>query len=378
MKICYVAHARMPTEKAHGIQIAKMCEAFIESGAEVELIVPTRPTAKEAIQKFYGLRLEVPLTRIPTPNWYGLGPVGYRMSASFFMLASLFYLYMKRLKGESFIIYTVDMDSFSSMLLPLAGVPVYSEMHTAKRPSFAQRFFMRRVAGIISINALIEGEFRKAFPNSRARYLVEPNGVDAAVFKPGDKRAAREKLGLPPEARIALYSGRLFAWKGLSILAEAASLAGKDIAWYIVGGTRERFAELTGIADLPDNLHFISDQPYALIPTWLAAADTLIVLGTTGNAESQRYTSPMKLFEYLLSKRPVVASKTPAIGQIVSSEEVQFYTPDDAASLAQEVRNAVTHPEAFEEKCVAAVRKGLAFSWSSRAERIINFIEPAI
>ena len=42
MKIYYVANARMPTEKAHGIQIAKMCEALIEAGAKVELIVPRR------------------------------------------------------------------------------------------------------------------------------------------------------------------------------------------------------------------------------------------------------------------------------------------------------------------------------------------------
>ncbi len=37
MKILYIANIRLPTEKAHGIQIMKMCEAFAHAGAEVEL-----------------------------------------------------------------------------------------------------------------------------------------------------------------------------------------------------------------------------------------------------------------------------------------------------------------------------------------------------
>ena len=41
MKLFYVTHARIPTERAHGLQIIKMCEAFQHAGIEVLLIVPT-------------------------------------------------------------------------------------------------------------------------------------------------------------------------------------------------------------------------------------------------------------------------------------------------------------------------------------------------
>ena len=41
-KIIYIADTRMPTEMAHGLQIMKMCEAFVESGVELELIIPLR------------------------------------------------------------------------------------------------------------------------------------------------------------------------------------------------------------------------------------------------------------------------------------------------------------------------------------------------
>ena len=42
MKIVYIANARLPTEKAHGYQIVKMCEAFSRVGAEVQLLHPFR------------------------------------------------------------------------------------------------------------------------------------------------------------------------------------------------------------------------------------------------------------------------------------------------------------------------------------------------
>ncbi len=41
-KIIYIANARIPTEKAHGNTIMKMCEAFARAGNEVELMIPRR------------------------------------------------------------------------------------------------------------------------------------------------------------------------------------------------------------------------------------------------------------------------------------------------------------------------------------------------
>ena len=50
MKLIYIANSRIPTEKAHGFQIAKMCESFSRAGAETELWLPSRiNTIKENI-----------------------------------------------------------------------------------------------------------------------------------------------------------------------------------------------------------------------------------------------------------------------------------------------------------------------------------------
>ena len=55
-KIYYITNARMPTEKAHGYQIAKMCEQFAALGHQVVLAVPRRfNTLKDSIYTYYDI-----------------------------------------------------------------------------------------------------------------------------------------------------------------------------------------------------------------------------------------------------------------------------------------------------------------------------------
>jgi glycosyltransferase involved in cell wall biosynthesis len=55
---------------------------------------------------------------------------------------------------------------------------------------------------------------------------VIPNGVDTDLFAPGDRQEARSELGLDPEARYALFVGRLERRKGADLLPEACAQAG--------------------------------------------------------------------------------------------------------------------------------------------------------
>ena len=59
MNLLYVSNARMPTEKAHGWQIVKMCESFADAGAKVDLFVPDRrknnPIKQDAFEH-YGIK----------------------------------------------------------------------------------------------------------------------------------------------------------------------------------------------------------------------------------------------------------------------------------------------------------------------------------
>ena len=62
MKIVYITNARLPTEKAHGVQIVKMTEAFSSLNNEVMIISPKRVqreiSHKTDIFNFYNINIK--------------------------------------------------------------------------------------------------------------------------------------------------------------------------------------------------------------------------------------------------------------------------------------------------------------------------------
>lgn len=379
MKIYYIANARMPTEKAHGIQIAKMCEAFIEEGIDLELIIPNRKKEGKSIQEFYGLRVPIRCVKLPIVDLYGAGRVGFFISSCIYALGYFFYLLRKKISGKSGIIYTIDVDQFSFFLVPFLGMPYFAEIHDAKKKSWPFSLLFKRINGVVAINLTIQSKLISTFAIAKEKTRAWSNAVDLSMFKQNeDKISARQKLGLPHDKKIAMYVGKIYSWKGLDILVKAAEKA-QDIFFYLVGGTEDELRYIGAVKELPQNLICVGQQPFSEIPHWLWAADVLMVLGTSRNEYSYLHTSPMKLFEYLASHRPIVASKTPAIEQIVSGNEVLFCNPDDSSDLIKKIRYLCDNAEEAKKYADNAFKKvDTVFEWNQRAKWILNFITKCI
>ena len=372
-KIYYIANARMPTEKAHGIQIAKMCEALIEAGTDVELVVPKRRTDERTLKDFYGLRVEIPVTRLGVMDWYDKGRIGFWISSGFFMFAYGRYLGRARPHAAGVMLWAIDIDQFSFALVPLLGVPYVAEIHDAKSWSAPFALFFRRAGGIVVINRLIKEKISAAFGIRPEKIAVCPNGIDLKMFS-GDipREDARERLGLPREKTIALYAGQFYSWKGLGIMRDAAALL-PDVDFYFVGGGADDYRAASGRAPMP-NMRFAGYRPYEDMPQWLAAADVLVLLGTRDGEYSYLHTSPMKLFEYMASRRPIVAADTPANRQVVSSDEAVFYRPDDAADLARKIHFVREYAVDAADRAERARMKVAQFAWEKRAKDILGFM----
>ncbi len=373
-KIYYIANARMPTERAHGLQIAKMCEAFIEAGVDVELIVPRRGAMNQSLQDFYGLRAAVPIKKLAVLDWYHRGRIGFWLSSCTFMAAYFFYFLWLRLRSGTGVVYTTDIDQFSWACIPFVGKRYFVELHDAKKYGMLYAFFLRRAEGIVVINERIKYAVMREFGIPENRVRVHPNGIDLVFFSDMPSQSeARAALGIPRDRFIALYLGKIYPWKGLGIIAEAARLASGSF-FYLVGGTRKEFEETTKSTIGNASILCMGHRPYQEVRQWLAAADVLLVLGTRAHEYSYYHTSPMKLFEYMASHRPIVAARTPANEEIVSDEEVIFYMPDDAADCARAIGETRVDPEAHREKTARAYEKVRPYAWPARARSILDFI----
>ncbi|MDP2648515.1 MAG: glycosyltransferase family 4 protein, partial [bacterium] len=322
------------------------------------------------MRDFYHLRVDVPTTTLPTLDWYDKGRIGYLLSSVIFAkFLFLFFLY-RRLRGKRGIYYSIP-DTFSLAAALCAGVPRYLEIHEAKLRAGITAL-VRGTRGLIATNALIKKSLQEKFNIPDGNIIVEPNGVDMGAYENlPSKEEARERLGLPPRATIALYVGRFYEWKGLGILADTADKL-HGIEMYAVGGTSEEFRAVTGLATIPPALHIAGECAMCDVPMWLAAADVLLVLGTGKNETSFKYTTPMKVYEYMAAKRPVIASGTLALKSVIGDGEALFYKSDDSADLARAIQQVTQNDTT--DIVSRAFHSSEGHSWKKRAKRVRAFI----
>ncbi|MES2953230.1 MAG: glycosyltransferase family 4 protein [Patescibacteria group bacterium] len=374
-KVYYIANARMPSERAHAIQIAKMCEALLLEGVDLTLVVPKRAFVSVSPQVFYGLSRDISVVYLPVlSRAYGAGKIGFWIGSLSFVFSYLAFLWSRFLRGERALGYSIDMDQFSSIGMPLSPYPYMMELHDAKPHGVLYSIVLRGALGIVTINSIIRDKLAVRFSLPAEKILVCPNGIDFSRFgNPVTREIARERLAIPLEAKIALYAGQLYAWKGLRQLIEFAERS-PALDLYLVGGTKEELASFLPELAIPNNLICIGKRPYAEMPLWLQAADMLIVLGTKDNEYSYYHTSPMKLFEYMSAGVPILAADTPAIREVADESEVWFYQPDDAADMAR-VADGIFKlgGSARAIKSAEANTRAQGYSWKKRAEKVLAY-----
>jgi glycosyltransferase involved in cell wall biosynthesis len=201
------------------------------------------------------------------------------------------------------------------------------------------------------------------------KILVLPDATDTSIFERPER--------LPPNpypngGPIAVYSGHLYDWKGIPTVLEAAKLL-PDAQFHLVGGFPEdiqRQRERANSLEI-NNVFFHGMKMHVEVPPYLWHADVLL-LPPSGKHPSAQWTSPVKLGEYLASGTPVVATSIPALRDWLSDKEVEFVTPDDAASLAAGIRRLLEDREYSDGLARAAQNRAAAFSVAERARKILE------
>lgn len=213
------------------------------------------------------------------------------------------------------------------------------------------------------------------FGIKESNLLIARDGVDLDLFNiEMTKEEARNKHHLPLDKKIVMYSGHLFEWKGAGVLLGAARKFQDRALFVFVGGTDydvQKFRQKAG--DL-DGVLMLGHKLYDQIPSLLKAADILVLPNSSKEEISNRYTSPLKLFEYMASQRSIIASDLPSIREVLDENTGYFFKSDNVNSLATVIDQVLSNePEAM-EKSRAAFNMVKSFTWQERSRKILNFI----
>lgn len=192
---------------------------------------------------------------------------------------------------------------------------------------------LRAASGVV---AVAQSLARRAIElgAERDRVHVVPNGVDVARFRPLDRVAARERLGIPGRERVLLCVARLDPVKGLDFLVDAFAMlrsrAGAPPATlHLVGEGPERHAleEQIGRLGLGRAVTLHGAAAPEDLPTWYAAAD---VVALTSHSEG----CPNVVTEALACGRPVVATTVGGVPDLVHDGENGLLIPSRDPAVA--------------------------------------------
>jgi len=368
MKLIYLANIGLPANWAHEIQIMKMCEAFALAGAEVELVVPKRKkNTGQNIYEFYNVAENFKITQLPCFDLKksSASRLVYWLKAFSFFRAAQAYL-----RGKKYdILYTREQLAgrfFKDFVL---------EIHFLPEPI---RPFHKKIWQRTKFLVVITSYLKTALVSqglTADRVSVAPDGVNIDEFDPSVSQSeARQKTDLPPDKKIVLYAGSFYLrdWKGVDILLEAAKQLDKDSLLVLVGGEKTEIENIKKQYPLP-NLLLIERQPHHQIPYYLKAADVLVLPNKKGETISEKYTSPMKLFEYLAAGRPIVASDLPSIREVLSEAEAMLVQPNDPKALADGIKKLLSDNGLAEKIARSGRQKVESYSWQGRAKNILNF-----
>ena len=376
MKILYIANIRLPTEKAHGIQIMKMCESFAHVGAEVELVIPDRYTPlTEDPFSYYGVERAFAITRLPTFDTVSWGRAGFWLQTLSFITRAA--RYARRSSAK--VIYSRDpaLFFFGRMLL---GKTLVWEIHAKPAPRVVKKIQKSRVRIVAISSGLRDMLIEAGVP--RERIIVAHDAVDTDLFAGvSDRRTVRRELSLPEDKKLVAYVGKYKTMDESKGVEEIISAIGAvhahraDTGLLLVGLNSDEFAEVEALvknAGLDGAAHLVGHVVHKYVARYMRAADVL-VMNYPNTEHYARFMSPLKLFEYMASGTPIITSDLPSIREALDDTTAYFFKADDAADFGRVLEEILTDSISASEKARATLEKVKEYTWQKRAEDIIEF-----
>jgi glycosyltransferase involved in cell wall biosynthesis len=204
-----------------------------------------------------------------------------------------------------------------------------------------ERFMIRRSRVVIVICPSLEETVRAIDPRARTVLIENAPGSAEGAATPDAAAGVRRSLGIAAETPVVLYTGTFEAYQGLDLLFESMAIvkrARPDARLLLAGGQADQVTRAGGqarAAGVADVTIFAGERPASEIPAYLLAADVLV------SPRSRGTNTPLKIYQYLRSGKPIVATRLLTHTQVLS-DDTAILTGATAAEFAAGVLAGLT------------------------------------
>jgi glycosyltransferase involved in cell wall biosynthesis len=377
--LIYVSSGNIPSIAANAMAQVKQATAFAQLLSRVELLIPATWRDVLGLRRFdfitfYGLSTPPPITQLPIYPWlhYPLRS-GYGIRR-FFNRAAAIYTRWRRPQ----IAYTRSLPA--ARLLTSYRVPTVFECHDPAPLGFRTTFeehplFRHYLAGVVTTLPKLTGSYVDV-GISAERVLAAYGAVDVQQYAAApDRDTARQQLGLPLDAPLAVYAGHLYPHRGIE---DIFTLARRNpgVNFLLVGGwpvdVEQREAECAALG--LQNVQLAGFKPQQDLPRYIAAADVCL-MPFSRHLPNANWAIPTKMYEYMAAGRPIIATDLPFVqGFLQHEKNALLVEPDNPDALDVACKRLLSDNNLAVNLAAQARQDVQPYSWEKRARRIIAWL----
>jgi glycosyltransferase involved in cell wall biosynthesis len=368
-EICYLTYQSFPADTANSLQTISNIKYLVKNGVDVELIFPLREKSSNAsvnkIKEHYSIKEDFYVTGVK--HFLPFGRI--KIFESFFFHISHF---LWSFFVVTFKIKKTDKKKFITRsdwilyFLARKGCDILFECHQTSK---VRTFIINKSKNFRNVKFIFLNEHLQNYYNmNRDNSQVLHNGVDTEMFSSSVSKLDSKREGL-------IFVGNLRRFnesRGVDFIIDAFrdSKFLQDHKLSIIGGPdqdaqklRVKIKEL----DLQESITVTGRLGRSEIGEVYANSNIGILVNSSSNQHSYRYTSPLKYFEYLYMGLKVIGVDFPSHRALPRNNEINFFQENDISSFETAVK------QALEKNQPVDVNKE-DFSLNTRAKKIISLL----
>ena len=374
MKIVYISKSIIPSRTANSIHVMKMCQALSKNGHVVTLLAPFQKNKYEKgiidIYDYYGVKNNFVIKKLWHPDFKG--------GALFYTLAILFYLFFN---NKFNLVYGRFL--YGCYLASLLKFKVIFESHEniCAKQNFKLKTFKYLIKSkyfiklVVISNALKNMYLESSYLDNK-KIQVAHDGADEVT----NFNSKIELLGGKDNLKVG-YVGHLYKGKGMEVIASMANKLDDDVEIHIIGGLEKDIKHWKNKIT-SRNIYFYGFIPHKKVSNYINALDVCLLPNqkivfahgadsSKDNINISTFTSPLKLFEYMSHKKPIIASDLPVIREVLNEKNSILVKSDDLNGWVRAISKLKIY-ENREKIANHAFNDFKLYTWNNRAKQLID------
>jgi glycosyltransferase involved in cell wall biosynthesis len=359
MILHYITRVNLPSSSAQSVQISAMCAEFANNLTNFKLLST----------------LNIDNINLDTGFDWKRIKLNTRFKYLEFSLKAFFHT----IKEKPTHIYTRDI--FVAFILSFLNLKVVYEAH--KEPKGKIAFFLcfflskRSNFKIVSISQALSSYYADKFTIKQDLILTAHDGVFIDKYdklRDIPQKILRKKLSLPLDKTIVLHTGSLYKGNDAKLFKSVISNF-KEILFVQVGGSNDDIYRYKQYYREFANILFVTYQSNETVLEYQMSADLLFYALTKEN-DLWWCTSPLKIFEYMATNIPLIASNIGSVTEILNNKNSILFDPENESTIIQAVDYFFNEKEEIIKKASIALEDVRdKYTWNKRVENIINFLK---